>query len=109
MEIGNCGTGRKCGGVNRGFCVMAWPSLCRSSQHFSRRCGLLFVRPRFLFSSPPLFSVAANGGVAAGFASTAIAALLIRLLFVQQAGLIRYGGDREGMERMGGFVLVAML
>src|SRR5258707_1047912 len=64
--------------------------------------------PFFVFLAAIVLS-AANGGVAAGFCSTAISALLIRLFFVHQSGLIHYGGDRQGMERMGGFVLVAML
>jgi PAS domain S-box-containing protein len=38
-----------------------------------------------------------------------VSAVLIRLFYVRGAGLLFYGGDFEGMERMGGFVLVALL
>jgi PAS domain S-box-containing protein len=52
---------------------------------------------------------ALNGGLAAGFVSTAISTFLIRLFFVHQPGLLHYGSDSQGIERMGAFVLVALL
>lgn len=64
--------------------------------------------PFFLFLGAVVLS-AANGGLASAFVATAWSILLIRLLFVRGEGLLYYGTDLEGMERMGGFALVAML
>jgi len=64
--------------------------------------------PYFIFLAAVVLS-AANGGVAAAFVSTAVSAVLIRLFFVHQAGLLRYGNDAAGIERMGGFLLMALL
>jgi PAS domain S-box-containing protein len=75
-----------------------------------------FVVIRPTFSETPFFVFlgaivlsAANGGLAAAFVSTALSALMIRLLFVRQEGILHYGSDFQGMERMGAFVLVALL
>jgi PAS domain S-box-containing protein len=64
--------------------------------------------PYFVFLAAIVLS-AASAGLAAGFVATAISALLIRLFFIQQPGLIRYGNDATALERMGGFLLVALL
>jgi PAS domain S-box-containing protein len=64
--------------------------------------------PYFLFLAAVVLS-ATNGGVAAGFQSTALSAVLIRLFFVHQAGLLRYANDSGGIERMGGFLLLGLL
>ena len=75
---------------------------------------VIFVRPvfseaaYFVFLSAVVLS-AANGGLAPAFVSTSLSVLLVRLLFVRQEGTLHYGGDMEGIERMGGFVLVALL
>jgi len=75
---------------------------------------VIFVRPvfseaaHFVFLGAVVLS-AANGGLAPAFVSTALSVLLVRLLFVRQEGALHYGGDVEGVERMGGFVLVALL
>ena len=64
--------------------------------------------PFFIFLAAVVLS-AVNGGLAAAFVTTALSAVFIRLFFVHGAGLFHYGGNLEGMERMGGFVLVALL
>jgi PAS domain S-box-containing protein len=64
--------------------------------------------PFFVFLGAVVLS-AATGGVAPAFVSTALSALLIRLLYVRQEGFLYYGDDFHGMERMGGFVLTALL
>ena len=67
------------------------------------------MRRRFLSSSPPLSSARSTGGVAPAFISTALSSVLIRVLFVQPGLSLSYRGNPEGMERMAGFMLVAML
>jgi PAS domain S-box-containing protein len=64
--------------------------------------------PFFIFLGAIVLS-AANGGLAPAFVSTAVSALAIRVLFVRQEGILHYGTDFQGMERMGAFVLVALL
>ncbi len=64
--------------------------------------------PFFVFLGAVVVS-ALNGGLAPAFVTTAFSALLIRLVFVHPPMMIFYGNDAEGMERMGGFILVSML
>jgi PAS domain S-box-containing protein len=64
--------------------------------------------PFFVFLGAVVLS-AANGGLAPAFISTALSVLLIRLLFIQEKGSLYYGSNLEGMERMGGFVLLGLL
>ena len=66
--------------------------------------AVLLVRPAFI--ETPFFVFlgavvlsAANGGLAAGFVSTALSALLIR----------QYGNDLDDLERMSVFMLIALL
>jgi PAS domain S-box-containing protein len=66
------------------------------------------VAPFFLFLGAVVLS-AANGGLAAGFVSTALSALLLRLVFLRKEESLQSGSDLEGIERMGVFVLVALL
>ncbi len=75
---------------------------------------VVFVRP--VFAEAPYFVFlgaivlsAANGGLAPAFVSIALSALFIRLLLVNLVGSLHFGADFAGMERMTGFVLVAML
>ena len=76
--------------------------------------AFLLVRPAFI--ETPFFVFlgaivlsAANGGLAPAFLSTALSALILRLVFVHPDLALHYGMDFAGMERMAGFVLVAML
>lgn len=69
---------------------------------------VLGEEPFFLFLAAVVLS-AANGGLAPAFVTTALSAALVRMFYVQGAGLLYYGGDFEGMERMGVFVLVSLL
>ena len=62
----------------------------------------------FIFLAAVVFS-ALNGGLAPAFISTALSSVLIRVLFVQPGLSLSYRGNPEGMERMVGFMLVAML
>lgn len=64
--------------------------------------------PFFIFLGAVVFS-ALNGGLAPAFVSTALSSVLIRVLFVQPPLSLSYRGNPEGMERMAGFMLVAML
>lgn len=64
--------------------------------------------PFFIFLAGVVLS-AAHGGLAPAFLSLACSALLIRVLFVHPNGSAYYGSDYAGMERMGAFVLIAML
>lgn len=64
--------------------------------------------PFFMFLGAVVFS-ALNGGLAPAFLSTALSSVLIRVLFVQPPLSLSYRGNPEGMERMAGFMLVAML
>lgn len=64
--------------------------------------------PFFLFLGA-VGLVAAQGGIAPAFISTAISALILRVLFIHPVGSVQYGIDLAGMERMTGFVLLAML
>ena len=76
--------------------------------------GFVAMRPSFI--DAPFFVFlgaivlsAANGGLAPAFVSTALSALIIRVLFVRGERILQYGTDFQGMERMGAFVLVALL
>lgn len=69
---------------------------------------VLAESPFFIFLAAVVLS-AVYGGLAAAFVTTALSAVFIRLFFVRGEELLYYGGDLEGMERMGGFVLVALL
>ncbi len=75
---------------------------------------IVFVRPSlteapfFVFLGAIVLS-AANGGLAPAFVSIALSTLAIRLLFVHPNGSLHYATDFSGMERMAGFVLVALL
>jgi PAS domain S-box-containing protein len=64
--------------------------------------------PFFVFLGVIVLS-AANGGLSPAFVATALSSLLIRLFFIRPSGTLHYGSDLEGMERMIGFVLVAIL
>ena len=64
--------------------------------------------PFFLFLGTVVLS-AAYGGLATGFVSTALGAFFMRVFFVGPERALHYGNDFEGMERMGGFILLAML
>ena len=68
----------------------------------------LIEAPFFVFLGAVVVS-ALNGGLAPAFVTTALSALLIRLVFVHPPMMLFYGNDAEGMERMGGFILVSML
>ena len=75
---------------------------------------LIHVRPAFADAAYFIFLgvvvlSAVNGGLAPAFVSTALSALLLRILFVGARGGIHLIGDSEEMERMGGFVLVSLL
>jgi PAS domain S-box-containing protein len=76
----------------------------------------IFIDVRPVFTDAPFFIFlgavvlsAAGGGLAPAFVSTALSALLIRLLYVRQDLSLHYGSDLAGMERMGGFVLLSLL
>ena len=76
--------------------------------------SVIFVRP--VFCETPFFVFlgaivlsAANGGLAPAFLSTALLALVIRLLLVHPNGSLHYETDFAGMERMAGFVLFSVL
>lgn len=99
--------------------------MVRMSESRSVRYGMAVVLPmlaaaiiqvRPAFAESPFFVFlgavvlsAVVGGVAPAFVTTAVSALFIRVLFVKGDHLLQYAGDLEGMERMGGFVLVALL
>ena len=75
---------------------------------------IMFVRPSFaeepyfIFLGAVVLS-AVNGGLAPAFLSTALSALIIRLLFIHPKVSLFYGSDYVGMEQMAGFILVSML
>jgi PAS domain S-box-containing protein len=97
----------------------------RASESLLIRYGIALVLPivavvaietRHIFADSPFFVFLAAvvlsalyGGLAPAFVSTALSAALIRLLFVRRDLSLYYGTDVEGMERMAGFVLLALL
>jgi PAS domain S-box-containing protein len=52
---------------------------------------------------------AVKGGLAPSVVSIALSALLLRAFFVGAPDSLLFGKDWEGMERMGGFILLALL
>ena len=74
----------------------------------------VFIRPTFTEAPYFIFLVAVvlsviNGGLAPAAVSAALSAVLLRLLFVGPKGGLHFGRDFEGMERMGVFVLLALM
>ena len=64
--------------------------------------------PYFIFLGAVVLS-AVNGGAASAFVATALSALFIRLFYLRSGGSLDFGSEWAGMERLGGFVLVALL
>jgi PAS domain S-box-containing protein len=63
--------------------------------------------PYFAFLAAIVLS-AANSGLAPAYVSTALSLLLLRLFFVGEPGSLYLAGQHADMERMAGFVLVAV-
>lgn len=74
----------------------------------------ILMRPTFTEAPYFIFLVAVvlsaiNGGLASAAVSTALSAVLLRVLFVGPKGGLQFGRDFEGMERMGAFVMLALM
>jgi PAS domain S-box-containing protein len=64
--------------------------------------------PFFLFLGAIVLS-AAQGGLGPAFLATGLSLLFMRVLFVAPLGSLNYSNTSEGLERLGGFVLLALL